>query len=48
MSKILEHVKNAKGLHINYKFDVTFAQKNILCRMNNVGTLFWDSDIYQF
>ena len=48
MSKILENVKNARGTHINYKFDVIFVQKNILYRMNKVGTLFWHSDFDQF
>ena len=48
MSKVLEHVKNARGTHINYKFGVIFVQKNIFCRMNKVGTLFWHSDFDQF
>ena len=47
MLKILEHVKNDRGLHINYKFDVIFVQKNIFCRMNKVGILSWYSDFYR-
>ena len=39
--KIIEHVKNARRTHINYKFGVIFVHKNIFCRMNKVGTLFW-------
>ena len=37
--KILEHVKNARGMHINYKFGVIVVHTNILCRMNKVW--FW-------
>ena len=48
MPKILEHVKNDRGLHMNYKFGVIVIQKNIFCRMNKEGTLFWHSDFDQF